>query len=407
MPYEPQTRESRRQETITTWTGEDSDLSNFAPHTPNWVIADNHGAEWRVQDHLTLAVQLSGWIETAGGPVDEGDLRDLNIDPEPVDLALLNSLMQDEDLDALAALVGVTRDPGSKSQGEVVFGTVDSEVTIPSGTLVATPRGGTETEDRRHFYTTETVSPNIGETTVRAHIEANEVGIEWNVGAGQISELPMEVTGVEGVINPEPTSGGTEPESNDELRERAQSAPTETSGGGTASGVEGEVVAAIGGVTRDNVEVIEHHDPPDTDPGPFDGNSYAEVVVDGGIDSEVREVIDEAKPTAVGHVLVRPTELRVDVTATALAQYDAADIDTERIGDEVAGYISELGLGDDLYESQLIEVMMDADEDVANVPVADLSVTINDTVVSGDYAVTDKEVLRMSSVSINAGVIGG
>ena len=405
MVHQPQTRESRRQDVINSWTGADSDLTNFAPYTPNWWVADAYAQEWREYDHLTLAVQLSGWIETAGGPVDEGALLDLNVDPDPVDLDLLNSFLQDEDLDALAALVGVTRDPGSKAQGEVVFGTTTSDEVIESGTVVATPRGSDETDVRRYFYTTEEVSPSVGETTVSAHIEAEGVGIEWNVGAGQISELPNSPGGIEGVINPEPTSGGTLPESNSELRNRVQNAPTETSGGGTADGVEGAVVAAIDGVTRDNVETIEHHDPPDTSPGPFSGAPYTEVVVDGGTDAEVRDVIQTAKPSGVGHVLVRPTELRADVTATAQARHDAADIDTERIGDAVARYISELGLGEDLYHAQLIEQMMDADEDAINI--ADLSVTIDGVAIAGDQMVSDKEVIRISSVSISAGVVSG
>lgn len=404
MPHQPQTRESRRQDVINSWTGEDPDLTNFAPYTVNWTIADAYGQEWHEYDHLVLATQLSGWIETAGGPVDEGMLRDLGVRPDPVDLDLLNSFMMDEDLDALAALVGVTRDPGSKAQGEVVFGTVDSDVTIPAGTLVATPRGSSGTEERRHFYTTEEVSPDFGSTTVRAHIEAQRVGIAWNVGAGQISELPTTPDGVEGVINPEPTSGGTPPESNDELRNRVQNAPTETSGGGTADGVEGAVVAAIDGVTRDNVETIEHHDPPDSDPGPFSGAPYVEVVVDGGTDAEVRDVIGTAKPAGVGHVLVRPTDLRADITATAVARHDAADIDTERIGDEVAQFISGLGLGEDLYRARLIEQMMDADEDAINI--ADLTVTIDGSTVSGDKIISDREVIRISSVSISADSLG-
>ena len=403
MPHQPQTREQRRQDVITAWSANDSSLTNFAPFTPNWVIADAYAQEWREYDHLALAVQLSGWIETAGGPVAEDTLRDLNLDPDPVDLDLLNSFLQDEDLDALAAQSGITRDPGSKAQGRVTFGVTSSSRTIESGTIVATSRDlEDETEGRLRFYTTKTVTPEVGKTTVSAPIEADEVGTQYNVGAGKISELPTNPAGVEGVINPEPTSGGTEPESNDELRRRVMDAPTETSGGGTADGVEGAIVEAIDGVTRNDVEIIEHHDPPDTDPGPFGGASYVEVVVDGGVDADVTAVIDDAKPVGVGHVLVRPTALQADVTATAVAQFDADDIDTERVGDAVTRYLSDLGLGDDLYQAQLIEVMMDSDEDTANVPPADLTITIDGTAVTGDVAVADTEVIRPSNVSITA-----
>lgn len=400
MVHQPQTRESRRQDVITAWSGEDPELTNFAPQSVNWVIADAFAAEWHEYDHLVLAVQLSGWIHTAGGPVDEGDLLDLNVDPEPVDLDLLNSFLQDEDLDALAALHGLERDPGSKSQGEVVFGTTTSEVTIEAGTIVATELGVGE-ERRLRFYTTKPVSPNPGDATVTAPIEAEEVGIEYNVGAGKISQLPTNPSRVEGVINPEPTSGGTAPESNDELRHRVMSAPTSTSGGGTADGIEGAVVAGIEGVTQNDVVVIEYHDPNNSpDPNRFGGAPYGEVVVDGGIDAEVQEVIDAAKPSAIGHPLVRPTALQTDVTATAVAKYDAADIDTDRIGDAVARYLSDLGIGDDLYEAALFETMMDADEDAATI--SNLSVTVDGVAVSGDYTVSDKEVIRTSSVSISA-----
>jgi hypothetical protein len=85
-----------------------------------------------------LSVQLSARIDYAGKTITEEDLENLDLDPDKVDLDLLNSFQSDADLDELAKRNGVFRDPGSFATGTVTFQTTSDSVTIPKGTVVGT-----------------------------------------------------------------------------------------------------------------------------------------------------------------------------------------------------------------------------------------------------------------------------
>lgn len=399
MVYQPQRVDERREQIINRAKGTTPKLTNFAKDKPNWVICDFFAREWNTYDHVALAVQLGGWIEYAGGPVGEDELVDLGLDPGPIDLELLNSFMSDRDLDAKAAENGVTRIPGSKAKGEVVFGTVEGSVTIRAGTVVSTDRVTIgQVTDNLRFLTTETVTSPAGETSVTARIEAEEIGPEYNVGASTITTVTTGPGGVEGVTNRNPTSGGEGPETNTEFRERAMNAPTETSGGGTTDGIEGSIVEAIDGIEADDVNTIEHYDPPDTDPGPFGGAPYTEVVVDGGSDRDVTDVIESKKPAGIGHVLVRPTAYTVDITAEVLSRTGETEINTERIEDTLTGYLADLGIAEDVHETQLYEHIHDADEDVMSV--TSMTVYKDDVAVSGDVTIGENEVARAGAMTV-------
>jgi uncharacterized phage protein gp47/JayE len=74
-----------------------------------------------------------------------------------------------------------------------------------------------ETKSGVQFRATETKIIN-GTGTV--HIEAVKPGSSGNVPANQITQMPITISGITGVNNPEPTFGGYEAESDESLRER-------------------------------------------------------------------------------------------------------------------------------------------------------------------------------------------
>ena len=88
-----------------------------------------------------------------------------------------------------------------KAEGTVTF-TGEEETEISEGFTVAT-------EDGIEFETTETVSIEIGETTVDAAIEAVEAGSDGNVEANTITEFVDEDEDLTEVTNAEPTEGGS------------------------------------------------------------------------------------------------------------------------------------------------------------------------------------------------------
>jgi len=119
-------------------------------------------------------------------------------------------------LDLRCAEHGLTRKPAVKATGQVVFTGIPGTV-IPVGTQMSTV--GSEATPAIFFATTEEVT--IGEDgTATANIEAVKAGTSGNVAAGAISLLAQPLSGVVEVTNPEPTSGGTDEESDEELLQR-------------------------------------------------------------------------------------------------------------------------------------------------------------------------------------------
>ena len=112
------------------------------------------------------------------------------------------------DADEKAQEEGLSRKAGTKAKGSVTFtGEVGKE--IPEGTLCGTVGD-------LHFTTTET--GEIGEKgSVTLPVEAEEIGNKYNVPAGYINFLPVNINGVTSITNAEGTLGGSEKETDAEL----------------------------------------------------------------------------------------------------------------------------------------------------------------------------------------------
>ncbi len=105
---------------------------------------------------------------------------------------------------------GVYRKDGTKASATVDFeGSVGSD--IPKGTIVQTPSG-------LRYFTIESVTIAAG--TVSVPIEAEKIGRKYNVPAEVITQLPVQVVGVNSVSNPEAVTNGTDMESYQELLAR-------------------------------------------------------------------------------------------------------------------------------------------------------------------------------------------
>ncbi|PRR70929.1 baseplate J/gp47 family protein [Clostridium thermopalmarium] len=115
-----------------------------------------------------------------------------------------------EELDKKAEEYGIYRKGGTKATGEIIFDGVDNTV-IPKGTIVQTSNG-------LQFETTEEKIIINGSATVK--IEAMEIGEKYNVPSGTITQLPIQLVGIRSINNINPTTGGTENESDAELLQR-------------------------------------------------------------------------------------------------------------------------------------------------------------------------------------------
>lgn len=119
-------------------------------------------------------------------------------------------------LDYHGQTVGVSRLPATKATGTITFSGLPGTV-IPIGTIVSTVAN--EESPSVQFVTLE--EGTIDETgNIEVAIEAIEPGTSGNVPAGAIQVLGTPISGIESIINANPTTGGTDEEDDESFRYR-------------------------------------------------------------------------------------------------------------------------------------------------------------------------------------------
>ena len=129
------------------------------------------------------------------------------------------------DLDNFCNLFGVYRQYGKRAVGTVTFSTntaPTSIINIPLGTQVAVAIGGNYTSPVYFSTTAPAIIPIGTVTTQDVPVIATLPGANGNVANGVITTLVTTLNNITGVINAQPTSGGSDPESDTALRSRWQ-----------------------------------------------------------------------------------------------------------------------------------------------------------------------------------------
>lgn len=124
------------------------------------------------------------------------------------------------DLDDFVGLFGFTRLPKQRATGVVVFSRDSTSASrdaayIPANTQIVALRNPPV-----YVQTVLPASMSIGQVSVDVPVQAVEGGVRGNVPASTLTTLVTATTGVTAVINPDALSGGTEMESDAQLRAR-------------------------------------------------------------------------------------------------------------------------------------------------------------------------------------------
>jgi hypothetical protein len=259
-----------------------------------------------------------------------------------------------------------------ETNGNTLLASVTSgNINIPNetsfGTLPDNDGDFLEYESTREFVSLPSAS------YVFVEVESVGVGTEYNVGANSITYLPSPPVQVTGITQPYATFGGEEPETNDELRQRAKNALTKSSGGGTTSGIEGFVTENTEATFAEVDEFYDGENSSSIEGINFDNVPYGEVIVEGGDTNNVKEAIDESRPSTVQHVLVRPTRYALTIDGTL----EGFDIDDERVEESVSKHIQNLAIDENLYKDKIVQRIMNTDEDVINI--SNLNITLSET----------------------------
>lgn len=157
------------------------------------------------------------------------------------------------ELDLFLALFGFYRQRSKRATGVVVLrrGTpAPNDISIPLGTQVFAP--SINGNPSVFFSTTAPAIINTGETQVVVPIEATVGGTTGNVPAYSITSFSSSANNVTEAYNPIPTSGGSNAESDDALRERFRRTFLRSIAG-TENQFAGVALAETGSVSKVNV----------------------------------------------------------------------------------------------------------------------------------------------------------
>lgn len=196
-------------------------------------------------------------------------------------------------LELLTALIGVRRKQATKSVGEATFSRENAasvDYTVPRGTTIQT-----DSVDPVRFETTEQVTLPAGSTSVSGvSIRAVEAGTRGNAGANTLTVMTDPPSGIEEVTNPTQTDGGTDAETDDDLRARAKD---ELSDGmrGTARGIRNELIKTAG---VKSVSLFINDQNAANGDG-LEGHTF-EAVVEGGENQQVGQTIFDSKGAGDG-----------------------------------------------------------------------------------------------------------
>ena len=245
-----------------------------------------------------------------------------------------------EYLEKHALTRGLYRKLAVKSQGEVTFSRsvpTNTDVVIPKGTVVST--AGPQI---RQFTTLETatITKNTGSVTVKA--EAVEGGASYNVIKDTISVLVTPPAGVTGVTNQMAFSGGSDEESDEELRGRVIYSYRDISNGTNAvyykrlaESVEGVYSASVVSRARGagTIDVYVW------------GKGESASLTKENIE-KIQKLIDENRELNVDVLVLRASRLKVSFTFNLCVE-DGYSFDevSAVITQKLTEYIDSLGVG--------------------------------------------------------------
>jgi len=268
-------------------------------------------------------------------------------------------------LDLKVRELGLERKPGVKASGYVTFFRDEGkpeEVVIPAGTIVKTV---VDSEAKSYrFKTTEDGVIESGSSEAIVLVEADEIGLDYNVGKNTLIKINAHITGVDGVANKDVDTGsgvrgwqvdvGTDEESDELLRTRAIYRWDELGVGGTADAYRSWVLS-VPGVS--SVQVLDNF--------PFGPGTVGLIVAsENGLPTlelldEVSRVVNEKKPlTATVHVL-SPNPKIVDLSVS-LERFSTftADVIEDSVRYNLLSINTDMVIGEKLVISRLIAELM-------------------------------------------------
>lgn len=296
-----------------------------------------------------------------------------------------------KDLDAIVAILGVIRKPATYAEGTVVFGRSDvyvSDIAIQYAQMVSTKQNNNTNGSILEFIVTDDDARlPAGELQTTVNIRAIEPGSIY-LPVNTITVMNTPIIGIEYVTNDIEFYGGTDQETDDELRYRAKQALAGL-GKGTSTALRSALIDLTGvidaivldmnrGVGTADIIMITSEIPPTT-----------------ALQNEINDVIDITKAAGIDIDVIYPTIVAQNVIVT-ITNTTGASLTQDAInnaGKAIIEYCGSLSVGDTLIISQLERAIGNA----INNPDIDTIVTTPNTNITP----ANTEVIRHGTITIN------
>lgn len=300
-----------------------------------------------------------------------------------------------EDLDAIVAILGVTRRRATYATGTVVFGrsdAYDTDIAIQYAQIISTKQDA-DGSIHEFIVTDEDAKLTSGNLQTTVNIRAMDPGIIY-LPINSITVMNTPIIGIEYVTNTVAFNGGTNDETDDELRARAKLALAGL-GKGTATAlrsallnisgvIDAVVMDANRGVGTTDIIVITNTLPPP--------ESLQNIIAD---------TISATKAAGINVDIIYPTikTQDVNVTLTNIAGGLVSQDDINNAASAIIGYCNTLLIGDVLIISQLERHIGNAIDN------SNIDVVV--TVPSSNVTPTSTQVIRCGNITINGVVFDG
>lgn len=204
-------------------------LTDRNPGSVVRTLAEAYARELAVLSHQIEGVYRAAFLDTAGG----------------------------RDLDAVAALVAVTRRGATHASGQLVLRRrtpAPADIAVPAGALVSTASSAAVAVT---VETTESATLHRGGVSVAVPVRAVAPGPAGVAAAGTLTVVHRPIFGIDAADNPDPMRFGGAEEPDDELRSRVRRA-LETAGRSTVGAITG-ALSALEEIREQDVLVEEDH----------------------------------------------------------------------------------------------------------------------------------------------------
>lgn len=244
-----------------------------------------------------------------------------------------------EYIDKHALSRGIYRKEAKKATGEVTFSVSlpsENDIVIEQGTVVSTSG-----ENIAQYVTDSTVTLYAGSRNITVPVTAVSGGAKFNVVANTVVVMVTPCQGITSVTNAKAIKGGTDRESDDELRERVLYSYRDISNGTNAVYYK-RLAQSVNGVYSASVVAGER--------GAGTLNVYlcgkTNSPINKDIIEEVQVLLDENRELNVDIEVIYATKLAVSYSIN-LEVKDGYDFETVKaeITEKIGSYIESLGVG--------------------------------------------------------------